>query len=71
MLTRRHEGFGSALQFLGQSLLIVDAGQQEHRVLKAQMAKDEELPVSLMPPTFGSMLSEAEFSDLIGWLLQH
>lgn len=54
----------------GEIVNLIDASGQNHRVLKSEIAKSEVSAVSLMPATFGSVLGEAEFRDLAGWLLQ-
>lgn len=54
---------------LGQVSLLADATGKEHRIAKADVAKSEVTPMSLMPPAFGQMLTEAAFNDLLGYLL--
>lgn len=53
----------------GQVLILADAAGQEHRVSKGNIEKETVLPVSLMPPVFGQTISEADFVNLLGWLL--
>ncbi|MBB5036319.1 hypothetical protein [Prosthecobacter dejongeii] len=49
--------------------LLADAAGQEHCVSKADLTKDEVMPMFLMPPAFGQMIPEADFVNLVGWLL--
>ncbi|MEZ5385353.1 MAG: c-type cytochrome [Prosthecobacter sp.] len=53
----------------GQVLILADAAGQEHRVSKNDLTKDETTPMSLMPPVFGQLLSEGDFANLLGFLL--
>ena len=53
----------------GQVLILADAAGQEHRVSKADLTKDEVMPLSPMPPAFGQMIPEVDFVNLVGWLL--
>jgi len=53
----------------GQVLILADAAGQEHRVSKADLAKEDVIPMSLMPPAFGQMIPEVDFVNLLGWLL--
>jgi putative membrane-bound dehydrogenase-like protein len=53
----------------GQVIILADATGQEHRVGKAEVAKDDPTPMSLMPPVFGQTIPEKDFVDLLGWLL--
>lgn len=53
----------------GQVLILADAAGQEHRVSKGNIEKETVLPMSLMPPVFGQTISEADFVNLLGWLL--
>lgn len=53
----------------GQVLILADAAGQEHRVSKADLAKEDIIPMSLMPPAFGQMIPESDFVNLLGWLL--
>ncbi len=50
------------------SLVIVNATGQETALSKANMAKDELAPISLMPATFGLAIPEADFHNLVAWL---
>ncbi len=54
----------------GETLMVVDAAGNEQRISKAEIKQDTVLPVSLMPPTFGQTMSEADFHHLLGWLLK-
>lgn len=54
----------------GQVLILADAAGQEQRVPKAEVARDQVTPMSLMPPTFGESLAEDDFVNLLGWLLK-
>ncbi len=53
----------------GQVLMVVDAAGQEHRVPKAEIKTNEETALSLMPAAYGQSIPEADFHDLIAWLL--
>ena len=53
----------------GAVLLLVDVKGQEHRLQKELIASRKTIPHSLMPSTFENLLKEAEFHDLLGWLL--
>lgn len=53
----------------GQVLILADTAGREQRVPKAEVVEDTVQPLSLMPPVFGQTLSEADFTDLLGWLL--
>jgi hypothetical protein len=50
--------------------VLVDPAGAEHRLQKSAIAGKTTMPLSLMPPSFDKVLSEAEFNDLLGWLLQ-
>ena len=50
------------------SLVIVNATGQETTLAKASIAKDEVSPLSLMPATFGLVMPETDFHNLIAWL---
>jgi putative heme-binding domain-containing protein len=54
---------------VGQILILADAVGQEYRISKADLAKDDVIPLSLMPPTFGQMIPEPDFANLVHWLL--
>ena len=54
---------------VGQVILLVDAAGAEQRISKGDITEDKELPQSLMPPIFGQTLSEADFADLVGYLM--
>ncbi len=53
----------------GQVLILADAAGNETRVPKAEVEKDEVLPLSLMPAIFGQTIPETDFHDLLAWLL--
>jgi putative heme-binding domain-containing protein len=53
----------------GQVLMVVDAAGQEHRVPRAEIKSNEETALSLMPAAFGQSIPEADFNDLMAWLL--
>ncbi|MDB6070057.1 MAG: hypothetical protein JWL81_1228, partial [Verrucomicrobiales bacterium] len=53
----------------GQVLIMVDAAGQEHRLVKSTIKKNEETAMSLMPAIFGMSIPEADFYDLMAWLL--
>ena len=66
------DGTSTAGFIRGQSgavLLLVDVKGQERRLQKELIASRKTIPHSLMPPTFGNLLKETEFHDLLGWLL--
>jgi putative heme-binding domain-containing protein len=54
----------------GQVLILADAAGQEHRIPKADLTRDDIIPMSLMPPIFGQTIPEKDFLDLIAWLLR-
>jgi putative heme-binding domain-containing protein len=54
---------------IGQVLMVVDAAGKEHRVPKAEIKADEETGFSLMPGAFGQSIPEADFHDLVAWLV--
>ncbi|MAS94676.1 MAG: hypothetical protein CMO55_15870 [Verrucomicrobiales bacterium] len=53
----------------GEVLQVIDGGGVQHRILKSDVAKREVSNVSLMPPNFGTAISENDFRNLLGWLL--
>jgi putative heme-binding domain-containing protein len=53
----------------GQVLILTDPAGQEQRVSKGDIVTDTVQPLSLMPSGFGQTLNEADFIDLLGWLL--
>ncbi|MBK8091718.1 MAG: c-type cytochrome [Verrucomicrobiaceae bacterium] len=55
---------------LGQVLLLADATGKEHRISQRDIAKRDVVPMSLMPPTFAQSIAEAEFADLLAFLLK-
>jgi hypothetical protein len=56
---------------LGEVLLCVDATGKEQRIPKAEIAKNELTGLSLMPAAFGQSIPEADFNDLLAFLLGH
>lgn len=54
---------------VGQVVILVDAAGQEHRVGKNEIKKDETTAMSLMPPVFGQTIPEADFFNLMSFLL--
>lgn len=54
---------------LGQVLIVVDAAGQEQRLPKSDIKSNEETAFSLMPAAFGSSIPEADFQDMMAWLL--
>ena len=54
---------------LGEMTLLVDAAGNEQRIAKGDVIEDQDLPQSLMPPTFGQTIPSDSFNDLIAWLL--
>ncbi|MDZ4287094.1 MAG: PVC-type heme-binding CxxCH protein, partial [Prosthecobacter sp.] len=54
---------------VGQVTIIADAAGQEHRVPKSEIVEDQTIPMSLMPPVFGQTIPEADFVNLLSWLL--
>ncbi len=63
-LTAFHRGDAGAVS------IFVDAAGAEHRVPKSDITEDAVTPMSLMPPTFGQMLAEKDFQDLLAFLLR-
>lgn len=53
-----------------KTLRLLDAAGQEHRISKDEIDQSQVSPLSLMPPNFGDLLSQEEFRDLIGYLLE-
>ncbi|MFT5467216.1 MAG: putative heme-binding domain-containing protein [Verrucomicrobiales bacterium] len=53
----------------GEVVELLDPTGQARRLPKSQIEKRETAPISLMPPTFGQTLTEAEFHDLLSWIL--
>ncbi len=51
-------------------LRLLDAAGREHLMVKDDVTETVISPLSLMPPTFGELLGEAEFRDLLGYLLE-
>ena len=54
---------------LGQVLIVVDAAGQEQRLPKSDIKTNEETAFSLMPAAFGASIPEADFQDMLAWLL--
>ena len=54
---------------VGQVLLCVDATGKEHRLNKSDIAKNDLTGLSLMPAAFGQSIPEADFYDLVAFLL--
>ena len=54
---------------VGQVLIIADATGLEQRVSKNDLATDETMPMSLMPPVFAQMLDETALINLLGYLM--
>lgn len=55
----------------GATLVLADVAGQEHAVEKSRIKENTESALSLMPPTFGTTLSEADFHHLLQYLLEH
>ena len=55
----------------GATLILADVAGTEHTVAKARIKENTESPLSLMPPTFGQVIPEADFYHLLGYLLEH
>lgn len=54
----------------GAILEIIDAAGSTHRLTKSAIKEQKTTPVSLMPAGFEKILSEAEYNDLLAWLLE-
>jgi len=54
---------------VGEVLVCVDAAGAEHRLPVANIEKNEETGMSLMPPAFGHAIPEPDFHALVAWLL--
>ncbi|MEM7014714.1 MAG: c-type cytochrome, partial [Verrucomicrobiota bacterium] len=54
----------------GNFVRVRDLGGKAHSLTKSQIESRKTLPVSLMPPVFGELISEQQFYDLAGWLLK-
>lgn len=48
---------------------MTDATGKEHRLAKADIAKDDLTGLGLMPAAFGQSIPEADFYDLVAFLL--
>jgi putative heme-binding domain-containing protein len=53
----------------GETLILADATGRESTLNSANIAKTETVPMSIMPPTFAETISEADFRNLLAWLL--
>ncbi|MCB1231983.1 MAG: c-type cytochrome [Verrucomicrobiae bacterium] len=60
---------GFVVNETARSLRLLDAAGREHLLAKDDVAESQVSALSLMPPNFGELLSEAEFGDLLGYLL--
>lgn len=71
VITRRDDSVMAGLERgeAGQVLIVVDAAGQEHRLPKADIKTNEETALSLMPAAFGQSIPEADFHNLMAWLL--
>ena len=49
---------------------LLDAAGQTQRIAESEIKTRETSALSLMPSTWGTTLSEADFRDLVGWLLK-
>lgn len=54
---------------VGQVCIVVDTAGQEHRVSKNEVKEDKTTGMSLMPPVFGQTIPEADFYNLLSYLL--
>ncbi|WP_193213795.1 PVC-type heme-binding CxxCH protein [Luteolibacter marinus] len=54
---------------VGETLVCVDAAGTEHRLRRGDIAANEETGLSLMPPAFAHAIPEADFQQLVAWLL--
>ena len=55
----------------GATLVLADAAGQEHSIEKSQIAENSESALSLMPAAFGEAIPEADFLNLLAFLLEH
>jgi putative heme-binding domain-containing protein len=53
----------------GETIILADATARETSIARADVAKEEVMPMSLMPAAFGEVIPEADFKDLMAWLL--
>ncbi len=53
----------------GATLVLADATGKENAVAKANIESNTTTPLSLMPPSFGQAIPEADFHHLMAWLL--
>ncbi len=54
---------------VGQVFIVVDPAGQERRVSKNEIKEDKITGMSLMPPVFGQTIPEADFFNLMSYLL--
>ncbi len=55
----------------GAALVLADVAGTEHTVPKDRIKENTESALSLMPPTFGQTIPEADFYHLLSYLLEH
>ena len=55
----------------GATLVFADAAGQEYSVEKGQISENSETHLSLMPAVFGESIPEADFYNLLAYLLEH
>jgi putative heme-binding domain-containing protein len=53
----------------GESIVMADATARESTIAKSDVAKEEIVPMSLMPAAFSESIPEADFRNLLAWLL--
>ena len=53
----------------GATLVIADPAGQEKSIMKSEIAKREESPLSLMPAGLGDAIPEESFYNLLAWLM--
>lgn len=61
---------GFAVSGGGKMIQLLDAAGQTQRIAESEIKTRETSALSLMPSTWGTTLSEADFRDLVGWLLK-
>jgi putative heme-binding domain-containing protein len=54
----------------GAALVIVDPEGREKTLVKSDIDEREETGLSLMPTGYDKLLTEAEFVNLLAWLLE-
>ncbi len=71
LITRKDGSVFAGLErgSLGEVLVCVDATGLEHRIPRGDIVSNEETGLSLMPPAFADAIPEAEFQQLVAWLL--